>query len=391
MAQEKKKITGRVIAFIIAVIAAISAFTIGIMQYAHRERGYYDVGVTTEGNAVLYDSGMHLIYYADGSSSVIRQSLSEVQKVYTDILLRYYRLLDARTVYDGITNIASLNAQPGQALAVEEDLFAVLSDALARHQQNVGFNLFSGALHAEWRALRYLDEPAGFDPLLNADEALLLSDIAAAVNGGYALSLELSAEARTAALHVDAGYAQWAQAQELDAPVLDLNLLHDAYLARLVARDLKQRGYTAGYLYTDSGVSIMLEQQGEMAYSLYGYADGPAVMGSVTLSSPSAFCQFTAFSPAGEKYGYYAVEDGGRVALRHAYVDARSGGFNDVLMSAALGAGADAVVDLACHLVALNALPDGAAVAAYVAALPEEIYAAYSLQSDAAMMRVSRE
>ena len=382
MAQQKKRLIGRLIAFIIALIVAVSAFTIGVLQLGRRESGYYDVGMTAEGNVALYGSGIHLIYYADGNSSAIRQRLNEVQKVFTSILLHNYRLLDAHNTYEGYVNIASLNAQPGQPLALGEDLFAVLSDALSRQQQSGAYNLFSGPLHDEWRTLRYLEAPADFDPLVNAEEAALLAEITAAVNGRYALDLTLSAEDRTAALQVDPAYLQWAQAREIDSPLLDLNLLHDAYLVSLTARDLVQRGYTMGYLYAESGVSVTLEQTGEMAYSLYGYAGEPLVLGSVTLPSPSAFCQFSAFSLTNEPYNYYMIDNGQKTALRHPYVDVRSGGYNDVLMTAVLGAERSSLVDLAHHMIELNALPDQAAVEQYLAGLPQAVYAAYTLQAD---------
>ena len=381
---KEKKLWPRIIAFVLAVGIAIASFTIGILQYSHRDAGYYDVGYTTSVNAETYDSGVHLLYYAEGGSSVIRQRLNEVQKVFSDDLLQYYRLLHAEKTYEGLNNIAALNAAPEQALKADEVLFAVLKDAYARHELQEGYHLFSGALHAEWQDLRYLEEPQQADPLLNTDEAELLEELAALLSKRELFSLEFDDASSTVTLHVGEEYLKWAEQNEIEAPVLDLNLLHDAYLLQLVAMRMTAQGYTNGYLYTESGISIALGKQGDMEYSLYGVGEsGVETVATAALPQPAAFCSFTVISPTDAQYGYYTVELDGKIYYRHPYVDAKSGNFTDVLMTAALGGTADQTADLAYAMLVLNSMESAEAVVAYVKALPQEIISAYTLQDDA--------
>ena len=187
---KQKKPWPRIIAFLIAVGIAIASFTIGIMQYAHRETGYYEVGYSNAANAEVYDSGVHLLYYAEGGSSFIRQHLNEVQRVFSDDLLQYYRLLSAEKTYEGLNNIAALNAAPEQALKLDAVLYAVLKDAYARHEMQEGYHLFSGVLHTEWQSLRYLEEPEQTDPLLNDDEAEFLKVLTSQLARKEQFSLE---------------------------------------------------------------------------------------------------------------------------------------------------------------------------------------------------------
>ena len=380
---KQKKPWPRIIAFLIAVGIAIASFTIGVMQYAHRETGYYEVGYSNAANAEVYDSGVHLLYYAEGGSSFIRQHLNEVQRVFSDDLLQYYRLLSAEKTYEGLNNIAALNAAPEQALKVDAVLYAVLKDAYARHEMQEGYHLFSGVLHTEWQSMRYLEEPEQTDPLLNDDEAEFLKVLTSQLARKEQFSLEFDDNNSTVTLHISEEYRNWTEQNEIEAPVLDLNLLHDAYLLQLVAMRMTAQGYTDGYLYTESGISISLGKQGNMEYSLYAVEEsGVETIAVTALQQPAAFCSFTVVSPTEERYGYYKIELEGKPYYRHPYVNVKNGSFSNVLMTAALGGTSEQAVDLAYVMLVLNSLESAEAVAEYVSALPQEIISAYTLQND---------
>ena len=380
---KQKKPWPRIIAFLIAVGIAIASFTIGVMQYAHRETGYYEVGYSNAANAEVYDSGVHLLYYAEGGSSFIRQHLNEVQRVFSDDLLQYYRLLSAEKTYEGLNNIAALNAAPEQALKVDAVLYAVLKDAYARHEMQEGYHLFSGVLHTEWQSMRYLEEPEQTDPLLNDDEAEFLKVLTSQLARKEQFSLEFDDNNSTVTLHISEEYRNWTEHNEIEAPVLDLNLLHDAYLLQLVAMRMTAQGYTDGYLYTESGISISLGKQGNMEYSLYAVEEsGVETIAVTALQQPAAFCSFTVVSPTEERYGYYKIELEGKPYYRHPYVNVKNGSFSNVLMTAALGGTSEQAVDLAYVMLVLNSLESAEAVAEYVSALPQEIISAYTLQND---------
>ena len=380
---KQKKPWPRIIAFLIAVGIAIASFTIGIMQYAHRETGYYEVGYSNAANAEVYDSSVHLLYYAEGGSSFIRQHLNEVQRVFSDDLLQYYRLLSAEKTYEGLNNIAALNAAPEQALKVDAVLYAVLKDAYARHEMQEGYHLFSGALHTEWQSMRYLEEPEQTDPLLNDDEAEFLKVLTSQLARKEQFSLEFDDNNSTVTLHISEEYRNWTEQNEIEAPVLDLNLLHDAYLLQLVAMRMTAQGYTDGYLYTESGISISLGKQGNMEYSLYAVGEsGVETIAVTALQQPAAFCSFTVVSPTEERYGYYKIELEGKPYYRHPYVNVKNGSFSNVLMTVALGGTSEQAVDLAYVMLVLNSLESAEAVAEYVSALPQEIISVYTLQND---------
>ena len=376
MFKEKKNIL-RLIGFILAVAAAVTAFTAGFLQLGHKEPGFYDVGMTAEGQTVMFDSGTHFMVYAQGSSSAIRQRLSSLQKVFTESLLYAYRLLDADHVYEGVVNIASLNHRQGEALEVGEVLYAVLTDAAARTERGEGYSMFAGPLYREWQTLRYLEEPEEADPLNNPAEAELLDALTAQINRKDAAKLDLSVPGM-AKLTVSPEYLAATEEMELASPVLDLNLLHDAWMLVLTARALEGQGITEGYLYTESGCSLWLES-GSGDFSLYTFAgDGPVNAGTADWSAPCAWCQFTALPLTEERYGYYTAKG----MNRHPLIDTRSGAPQNLLLSASMGGGREDLPEIAYRTAVLCMCQDRAALYAAMETAPETMFCACVLREE---------
>ena len=379
MLKERKNVI-RLICFLAAVAVAVISFTTGVLRIGHKDPGYYDVGLTAEGSSLLYGSGAHMLYYADGSGSAVRLMLNQAQKDFTAALTYAWQLLDARQTYPGMVNIASLNQSQGEPLQVGETLYGVLADAAERTDRGEGYSLFSGLLHGEWTSLRYLEEPQEADPLNNPDERALLAQMAELLRQPDTVSFTLTAP-DTAAFSVSEACRSLMAEQELEMPVLDLNLLRDAYLLELTAQGLKARGYTAGYLYTDSGYSLWLEDSGDMRYELLAQtAEGTAPAAALNVPAPAAYCQFTAFPMTGQTYGYYTVEQPNRLYLRHPWITL-AGDFADVLQTAGLASDRLPLHELGYIMAVINSLPTQTAVDAYLAGLPAGVFAAYTLQN----------
>ena len=372
--------TVRILLCAVAVAIAVYAFTSGIMALAHRDSGYFDIGFTAEGNAVLYQSGLHLRYYAEGSSNEIRRLTNQVQKLYTTLALEAYKLLDERAVYEGLSNIASINAAPNSWVSVPESLYAVLESANSLHSEH--YSLFSGALHAQWETLRYLEDPAEFDPANDGDKKALLARHAQWLRTPGTFSLDFDKDNTAVRLNVSDAYLSWAQENGIDAPVLDLNALHDAYLMKAVAQSLRAQGYNDGYLYTDSGLYVYLSGAGQgISFTVNAYdGEKEIAVAALNASSPLSLVRFTAYAPEGAQYGYYTVEKDGKPLYRHLYPDIASGEYCDQLMTLYLAAGENDILDIALRCAEWNGLKTPEEISACAAKLPENTFAAYTLQ-----------
>ena len=353
---DKRKLYIRIILFVLAVAVAAGAFGLGVSSLGKREEGWYDIDYTDQTKAVLYASDVRLTYHLSGTSGEIRQRTTALSRAYSEALLKYYKLLDAENVYDDSVSIASISAADGQPVAVDEALYAVLEDALARTERGEGYSLFSGALHAEWEGIRYLEEPADFDPLNNMDERERLTALTEMTNRDGLFSLVLDEDGHTAAFSAGDDWRRFADENEISASPLDLNLMRDAYLLDLTGRALIEAGFTDGYLYTDAGLTYILGGEGPYYADVLAPdgAGGVMAAGTLAVPSPGAACRTTA--AATEKtYGWYAIEREGRTYLRHPWLDARTGDFPGGALTAALVSGDMGLVELNYRAICLNA------------------------------------
>lgn len=379
-----KHLTARTVAFVLALVLAVGAIAFGVSRIGAKEPGWYDVEAAGDDETVLFGRALRFRYRFQGSSAAINAELRVLQGAYSAALKRCAELLEPEERYHGVVNLASLNHSLGETLTVDPALFAVLTEALALTERGEGYSLFAGGLYAEWDSIRYLDEPQPFDPLENPDEARRLETLAQLARRPGAFSLTV-VDAETCALRLDADAAARTALEELELPgcILDLNLLRDAFLLRMLAGELERQGYTEGYLSAENGLSLALSGMEAITVGLSGLGDrGPESAALLPLEAGRACCAVHAFPTAALGYGRYQLTDAaGRTVYRHPWL-ASDGAFPGVLLSAAL-LGEDPV-DVCYDALRLFACESPEAVEALASALPEA--AAWTLDGEARLV-----
>lgn len=360
----EKNIPLRLAGLVAAVAVAVAAFTLAVTGLRQKTEGYQQVEGIAFREAPLYQSGVELMYYFSGSSAEIRSETNALKALYSDALCRSYKLLHSGVEFEDVINPAVLNARRGQPTEVSEELFAVLADAYEKTCRQEGYNMFAGALYAQWEGLRNQSDAADLDPLRSGEEAALLARLAEETGRLDHFTLELDPARRTVLFDVDEAYCALLSELGIDAPVLDLNLLHDAYELSLVRDALVSQGWVRGYLACDSGLAISLPEQLPGEYSFYGCTEsGVSPAARLPVTPGSAASQFRVFAFTPGETEYYTVEDGSGTVYRHPYLTA-AGEYTGVLMSAfALSEDGDAPA--ACYEnIRLFAQPDAARVQA---------------------------
>ena len=323
--------TPRLILFILVLAFAVAAFTFGVTRIGHKETGLYTVEYLEEGEeAVLYRSGVTLKYYFSGSSAEIRTDMNALKSLYSSTLSRAYRTLDPENLYTGYQNLAYLSQHPGETVEISDELYAVLKDALEKTGEGDGFNLFSGAYRKIWSEITVLYDAAEFDPAANSDSAERLQKTFDLVNNPDNFSLELADDGKkTACLKLSDEYKEARDRLELADCVLDLGLLHDAYMLRILRDALQEGGWGNGYIQTESGLSIALSSWNKGEYLFYGFPEGEAeVFGSLPVTPQSVYSMLQVFSMNGEEeVGYYAIQenDAGPVLYRNPWYNPLEG------------------------------------------------------------------
>lgn len=303
----EKNMTLRIVGFIIAVLVAVGGITSGIMAMMHKDEGWYEVDREDDGKVMMYRTGVTLTYHFTGESDAIRAAQKELTALYSDALRRAYRLLDASEEHEGYNNIAYLNAHPGEEVRVSTELFSVLTDALERTGRGEGYSLFSGPINAEWTRILYSGEQETFDPAVNSEEAEYLAALRERLFADGAVELRLDGAASTARLDISPDLAAFLEENDA-AGVLDLGLLHDAYMLRLVADALEAQGWKAGYFITDSGLVLNLSESDAGDIILHGFRDGRVTEEETVEGGRSvAMSGFRSFRYYEDEGGYYEI------------------------------------------------------------------------------------
>lgn len=297
----------RLAGFILALVVAVGAFSVGIASIGNKEPGYYEIEAPTAEEAPLYAEGIELTYYFTGSSNEIKAQITAVTEAYGAALLRAYKLLDPVNTYDGFANLAALSASPGQEITVGDELCTVLADAWERTQRGEGYDLFAGALVREWEAILASSDAQQLDPL--ADESMAQRIRALAEETAKPGQFALSAADGVVKVTIAEEYLDFLRENEYETAVLNTSVLREAYLLSLVRNALEAQGYTNGFLVTDGGLTLSLSGHETGAFCLYTMDDGEAVQAATNLVTANAACSLRRSFPLVEgEMMYYTLQ-----------------------------------------------------------------------------------
>ena len=298
----------RTILFFVAFAVAVIAITQGVLAIGHKDPGWQSVSAQADAQAPLYSSDYTFQYYAQGTSNQIKAVLREVTPLYSQTLARAYKLTDSANTYDGYVNLATLNQSNGEAVVLEQELFDIICDAWDRTNKKEGYNMFAGPLYSEWYSILGSDNAPDFDPLFNDYQAQRIKKLAEAVSDYSNFRFEIVDSAqRIVRFSVSEQFKSLLKELELDVPVLDLNVLRDAYILDLIRKVFVSQNLNQAQMYSKSG----------MAFSLVS-KQSSALVSVLPLNESDLY--------------YYSIQKDGVDYLRHPHFDTRTGDFhNNVL------------------------------------------------------------
>ena len=321
----------RIIGFVLALAVAVGAFSYGVVGIGRKESGYHVIEASPDEEAVMFDKNIEFQVYFDGSSDEIKQAIKEIGAAWSPALQRVYKLLDGDNEYRGFVNIATLNAHPGEDLAVGEELYRVLMDAQELSRSDPAYNLFAGPYYRAWRDIRYLSDPEDFDPLRSDTERERLQRLLkAAEEPGSCAIVPVDEEKHILRLEISEDYLALLRETEQEGPVLDLGVLHDAYELRLLRDAMARAGYGNGYISMASGVTAVLPGNPGGELCLYGRSGEGVSPAAVTPAVGGRAASVSrCFAREEGEPNYYELDG----ALRHPWLPA-SGEYRSLLLGA---------------------------------------------------------
>ena len=368
----EKHIGLRIALTAVAFVIAVVAFTIGVTSIGKKEPGYYSIEAKTDAEALTYNNAVLYRYWFDGKSNEIKGKIRELTGVYTPVLAAAYKQLDHQNIYTGQVSIGTINKNLGQIVSVSPELYAILKDAYAKTLEKKGYNLFAGALYAEWESIQILDNPDEFDPVNNEYIQNRLHAIAAIVSDLSNFNLEFSDDTTCSVrFSTSDAYKVFCAENEITAYALDLNLLKDAYMLSMMGESLVKEGYSLGHLSTKEGLALNTSPRGSLSFDMHTQERGnDTVYASVNLDGVFSAATFTAYG-MGSDYGYVLEHEGSKL-YRHLYFDVRSADFADILMSATIISHDTDIVGNTYRSIILNTLKSEQDVKNYAATLEKE-------------------
>ena len=386
----EKHIGLRIAVTAVALVIAVVAFTIGVVNIGKKTPGYQNIEAKVDAEAILYNDAVLYRYWFGGTSNEIKRSINALVLEYTPILSAAYKQTDHQNTYSGQVSIGTINQHPGEVVTVSPELYAILKDAYAKTLEGCGYNMFAGALYDEWKSIQILEDPKEFDPANNENTAERLHAIAAVVNDLSNFNLEFLDDSNCSLMFSTAsGYDDFCREYEITAYALDLNNLRDAYMLSMMGEALVNAGYSLGHLTTPAGMALNTSPRGTLSFDLHTWEYGKdSVYASVELDGVFSAATFTAYS-MGSDYGYSveisadptastgsngiqqdpSASTGSNRLYRHLYFDVRTGDFTDVLMSATVISKDMDIVENAYQNIILNTLKTEQEVVAYAAEL----------------------
>lgn len=378
-----KHIGLKVVLFIVFLVIAVSAFSYGVTLIGKKESGYQSISVSSssQGSEVAtFAKEISFSHYFEGTSNSIKKEVRTLQKVYTSILYDVCRQLDAENTYEGAVSLGALNSNLGVAVSVSPELYAVLKDAYSRTLEKKNFNMFAGALYAEWKSILILDDASEFDPLNNEYMTYRIGEIAKEVSDLSNFTLEfLDDSTCTVLFDVSEHYLAFSSEFELSSVVLDLNLMANAYKLSLLAQELEALGYKNGYLVSNDGLVLTLSETFEQSFVLYGIENENPLSsniverGAVAVSGAASKVYMSAFA-----FGsYYNATVNGH--LRNLFFDTTTGESHEVILSCTIISNdtsdeASSIVENMANLLYLCSLSSKSAVQEAISELSSECF-----------------
>lgn len=243
-------------------------------------------------------------------------------EVYTEAAARAFEVFHPTRRFEGVGNLAALNAAPNERVVIEPELYAAL-ELLERSGDR---SLFLAPVYQQFDAVfRCTDdaEAALYDPAFDAEAARYVERFAAVIADPEAVRIELLG-GNAACLHVREDYLALAEEYGVDC-FADLYWMRNAFAADLIAGRLLDAGVKNGYLVSTDGFGRCLEE-GQERYALrVTDMDGKQLLAAAEYSytGPLAIVDLCAFPQSeGIDDYFYRYGDG---ALRTPYLSAEDG------------------------------------------------------------------
>ncbi len=352
-----------IIAFVLMVAVAATAFAFSCSNMNKSEPGFYEITATSDKDLPYYASDYSFYYYFNKDDNITEKK-KLITDVYSSKMKDTFIILNEDSTYLGYVAMASINAKPNEEVEVPEHLYNVIKDAYDKTTASINYSIFAAPLYAFWNRQIYLnkDVRVASDPLNSEESRNYLANTANYINDRNHVDLEfLEGKIK---LKVSDAYLTYRQNQGIEAPYISLNILKTAYFMNEICAELEKNGYTAGMIISNMGEVYQGKDCPVQTYSLFSVNNLEIeYFGNINpTSNPTCCSAFRRFdiNQSGLTNYYYFTQDN-VTYFRSLYIDIKTGlQYNYFLSSGIYFDGNDCLTSALINneLASLNSMED---------------------------------
>ena len=254
----------KVVIFVILLIAGITLTTLGILGVFSFSSGYSKVTLQAD-DVKVNNCQVEYYGYVSGNKLTIKKKLADMQNIYSKEINYIYKLLDEKT-YDGVINIAYMNANLNKDIKVDHNLYLILNDAYNKTNSDNNYSIFASYQYDRWNNIIIND--LKYDPYISSESKIDLEENLKYVNDSTNFNL-IFKENDIINFSISQKYQDYLNEYEIDSPLISLNILKDAYLIDYLKDKLNDSSYSDGYLLSKDGYLTTLKNYKESSITMF--------------------------------------------------------------------------------------------------------------------------
>lgn len=316
----EKNLKLRVFLFVVFLVIGAALIVYGLSGFFTTQTGWREITVDASGE----NCGNEFYFqYEIGASDIsAKTEYNQVKSVYGMITAEAYKLFHETELFDGVYNLAYINAHPNETVEVDE----VLYNAISKLESAGTRQPYIAPIYEFYAALFTCSEDSEtmwYDPTVSEDVADLFSEILSFTNDPDAVSLELK-EAGKVRLHVSDEYLAFAENNNIGV-FYGFHWMKNAFIVDYLAERLIENGFTHGAVSSYNGFCRSLDSRGtSYSLNLFDRVDNTIVPGGqINYTVPLSTVALRTFPVSYTDDPYYYVLENGET--RFPYISTQSG------------------------------------------------------------------
>lgn len=251
--EDKKKL--RLVLMLLFGALGIGLLTYAFVNWMGAEDGWQLIETDTS-YGVTCGSDFTFQYYLGGEGVSATAQKKRLVKIYSQASAKAHQLFHETELFDGVANVAYINAHPGEEIVVEEGLYQAFETFLANGRRN----LYLGPLYEQHRNFCIAqDGQAEFDPRQNEEMADYFQEIVGFASNPDMIHLELLGEGRVK-LYLSPECQAYSEENEI-VNWIDFYWAKNAFIIDYLAEIVKIEGYGLGRITSVDGFARMLSEK----------------------------------------------------------------------------------------------------------------------------------